>query len=643
MFVGILQTMTRLGLSMLLVVLAAPCQAVDFAHDVVPILRAHCVKCHGGEKAEGGFSLNSRALILESQAVIAGDAAKSRLIELVTSADPDDQMPPQDQKRLTAKQITVLRGWIDEGLKWEPGFSFAADRYEAPLQLQPVKLPPGNEDRNPVDRIIDHYFLQQGLKPPAPLDDAAFARRMCLDVIGLAPTTDELNFETRQQLIDQVLSNDRAYAEHWMTFWNDLLRNAYSGTGYIDDGRRQITGWLYGALLRNKPYDEFVRELIAPTPESEGFIRGIKWRGRTNASQTREIQFAQSISQAFLGINMKCASCHDSFIDHWTLEEAYNLAAIYSQQPLELHRCDLPTGQMARPQWIYPELGSIDEQADQPQRLRQLADLMTHPDNGRLTRTIVNRIWCQLMGRGIVHPVDAMQNPPWNAELLDYLAHYLIEHDYDLRQLIRLIVSSDAYQSRSRIAAELSSSAAYQFRGPHMKRITVEQMLDVVATATGNWPQADPKAYKLDGRKQGGQLAAVLAQEGQTEWGERPLRASLTPLDALQASLGRPNREQIVTSRSDQLTTLEAINLANGEPLARILDAGAAKLLENYSEDPRPAEAIVDRVFLVMLSRPPTAAETRQSRLIVGASPSQEGVADLLWSVLMLPEFQFIR
>ena len=196
---------------------------------------------------------------------------------------------------------------------------------------------------------------------------------------------------------------DLAYAEHWLTFWNDLLRNTYTGTGFITGGRKRVTPWLYRSLVDNKPYDQFVRELIAPTAESEGFIKGIRWRGSVNSSQTTEIQFAQNVTQVFLGINMKCASCHDSFIDRWKLEETYALAAVFAQQPLELHRCDKPLGRFAEPAWMFPELGQIDKEAAQPERLKQLAELMVHPENGRLTRTIANRIWHRLMGRGIVH------------------------------------------------------------------------------------------------------------------------------------------------------------------------------------------------------------------------------------------------
>src|SRR5690606_19369439 len=199
------------------------------------------------------------------------------------------------------------------------------------------------------------------------------------------------------------------------------------GTGYIDGGRKQITTWLYAALLNNMPYDQFVRELISPSSGSEGFIKGFKWRGNVNASQTTEMQFSQNVAQVFLGINLKCASCHDSFVSEWKLADAYNLAAITAEKPLELHRCDVPQGTFAKPGFLFAELGEIDGSLPREERLAQLAHLITDPRNGRLPRTIVNRLWHRLMGRGIVHPVDAMDSDPWSPELLDYLAGYLVE------------------------------------------------------------------------------------------------------------------------------------------------------------------------------------------------------------------------
>jgi hypothetical protein len=432
-----------------------------------------------------------------------------------------------------------------------------------------------------------------------------------------------------------VLANDESYTEHWLTFWNDLLRNDYAGTGYIDSGRKQITGWLYQSLLENKPFDQFVRELIAPAPESEGFIRGIQWRGNVNASQSREVQFAQNVSQVFLGINMKCASCHDSFVDRWKLDEAYGLAAVYATGPLEINRCDKPTGRMARPAWIFPELGTIDPDAPQPERLRQLAALMTDPEDGRLTRTIVNRLWQRLMGWGIVHPVDAMHTEPWNADLLDFLAVNLSDQGYDLRKTIELMVTSQAYQSESVVLDEEPGVGEFTYAGPLTKRMTAEQFVDAIWLITGAGPTAPdvPNVPNVPNVRRG-----ASADAPDTE--RRLVRASLVKNDMLMRSLGRPNREQVVTTRPAVLTTLEALDLANGQALTSTLQRGAADILGRH---PGTADALIDRLYRFALARAPTSGERDAAREVLGDPATPQGVEDLLWAVFMLPEFQLIR
>ncbi|MEM9659809.1 MAG: DUF1549 domain-containing protein, partial [Planctomycetota bacterium] len=379
---------------------------LDFAHQVVPILKQHCAECHAGDKAEGGFSINSRELVLDADVVVVGDSDESHLWELITTDDEDFQMPPSGKPRVPAESAAVLRRWINQGLPWTPGFSFVEDAYEPPLSPRRVSLPPAIDgDAHPIDRLLAVALAAGDGDLPGPIDDATFYRRASLDLVGLLPPpakvarfVEDASPTKRERLVDELLHDREAYAQHWLSFWNDLLRNDYEGTGYIDGGRRSIGGWLYGSLLENKPYDQFVRELVAPTEASAGFINGIKWRGAVNASQVREIQFAQNVGQVFLGINLKCASCHDSFIDRWTLEETYGLAAIFAERELEIHRCDKPTGELAESGWLFPELGEVDASLPKPQRLERLADLMTHEQNGRFSRTIVNRLWMQLMG-----------------------------------------------------------------------------------------------------------------------------------------------------------------------------------------------------------------------------------------------------
>ena len=266
---------------------------VDFSHEVLPILRERCAECHASGKKKGGFSMNSRSELLkggESGAVVvAGKSARSLLLELVQEKEPDDRMPPKGDP-LSSKEIKVLRDWIDQGLSWPAGISLGKSAWEPPLKPRIVKMPPSVNGRTlPIDRILDDYLIRKKEKPPQPSSDSVFARRAYLDFIGILPTPTELNRFLRSgskrkriELIDALLADDVAYADHWLTFWNDLLRNDYTGTGFITGGRKQITTWLYGALRENKPYDEMTRELIDAKGDSVGFINGIKWRGNVS-------------------------------------------------------------------------------------------------------------------------------------------------------------------------------------------------------------------------------------------------------------------------------------------------------------------------------------------------------------------------
>ena len=512
---------------------------VDFSHQIVPILREHCGECHTGDKKKGSFSMNDRASLLaggeSGKAVLPGNSAKSPLIAAITSKDPDKQMPPKGT-RLSPEKVKLLRDWIDAGAPWEDGFAFKKPAYEPPLKPRRPTLPPAVAGRtNPVDRILDADLAKRKAVPPKPVDDATFARRAHLDLVGLLPEPEALakfladkSADKRAALVRSLLTHDTAYAEHWLTFWNDLLRNDYSGTGFITGGRKQITKWLYRALVENRPYDQFARELIAYTPDSEGFAAGIKWRGDVSAGATTEIQFAQSVGQSFLGINLKCASCHDSFIDRWKLEEAYGLAAIYATGKLELHRCDKPVGKTAQASWLFPELGQVDAKAPQPERLKQLAALMTHPENGRFTRTIVNRLWHRIMGRGIVHPTDAMQSEPWNHDLLDFLATHLADNKFDLKKTLELIATSAAYQSHAQILGKDADEQAYAYAGPRAKRLTAEQFVDTVWQITGTAPtrfdaqivRGKPSTEAVEAMKLTGQWIWSHADAGNAKAGE---------------------------------------------------------------------------------------------------------------------------
>jgi mono/diheme cytochrome c family protein len=798
---------------------------IDFSKEIQPIFEASCIKCHGRGKDKGGLRIDTRETLLKGgdsgAVVIPGKSTDSLLIALVQGFDPDSVMPKKGS-RLTSDQIGVLRAWIDQGAEWDPHVTFAR---LPPANLKPrlPEVPPGPKNDNPIDQFLQPYFAVHNFKSRPPVNDRVFARRVYLDVIGLLPPPKVLESfvsnkrdNKRELFVRDLLANNRDYAINWLSFWNDLLRNDYKGTGYIDGGRKQITTWLYSALQTNMPFNQFVAQLINPVTNSEGFTKGIVWRGVVNASQTPQMQAAQNISQVFMGVNLKCASCHDSFVNDFTLADSYGLASVYADGPLEMVRCDKPTGQKAALKFIYPELGDISPDADKLTRLKQLAEIITKRDDGRLTRTLVNRIWQRLMGRGLVEPVDEMEKTAWNQDLLDWLAEDFAAHNYDVKFLIERILTSRAYQLPAVNLGE-QTDQNFAFHGPAVRRLSAEQFRDALTSITGvgypsplaevvpvepeqkrfalaaplSWIWNDPhaaekakaghvyfrKTVKLDkvpedatavmtadntftfyvnGKEVGsgndfkngyvfdlrpylkpgenvfavdavnnlagnipptsaepppgsespagllfyarlrhfdrgvqktndfasdntwlcsetiqttsenpdlvGQAspraaiwtnAVKLGDPGMIPWRVTKnylvtriasaypgkIRASLVAADPLMTALGRPNREQVVTTRSSVATTLQALEMTNGETLADILKRGADNLLN----DPAMAKkSLIPTLYERALGRKPTAPELELAQNIVGKSVQPAGVEDLLWAVTMLPEFQLI-
>ncbi|MBI3868206.1 MAG: DUF1549 domain-containing protein [Verrucomicrobia bacterium] len=798
-------------------------KTVRFQEDIRPILESACVKCHGRGKAKGGFSIETRELLLKGgdsgAAVTTGQSVDSLLIELVSGIDPANAMPRKGSK-LTPAQVGLLRAWIDQGLPWDDGISFAKQPARN-LSPRAAELPPIRTSEHPVDRFIDAYDAAHSIARVEGAGDRVFARRVSFDLLGVPMPRARMDEflkdaapDKRTRLVDQLLKDQQGYAAHWFSFWNDLLRNDYKGTGYIDSGRKQISTWLHSALVTNMPYDQFVRELIHPSPATEGYTKGIVWRGVVNASVTPPMQAAQNISQVFMGVNLKCASCHDSFINDWSLADSYGLASVYADEPLELVECDKPTGKKAVARFLYPQLGVLPSDAPRTNRTERLAEILTSRGNGRLTRTVVNRLWGRLMGRALVEPVDDMDQDAWYPELLDWLAEDLASHGYDLKRTLRWIVTSRAYQ---RPAVDLGErrAADFVFRGPGIRSLSAEQFRDALGALTGVWHSdaaadfdlatgGDPvvekyasipsgarwiwstpgaqesappgeaffrKTFTLESipdratvvaladdaytlfingaqlitgkdlerasfgdlrphLKKGQNLFAVQASnaapkekdkskdkesakaadapknraglfvfarlesgEGSMEiftdaswqcvtnnpadwkqpdfgasrwvpaaevapWNESPwpgkvlatralslaamhgqIRESLVASDTLTSALGRPPREQVVTVRASTITTLQALELANGETLARLLKEGAQKWIASKPANP---EALARDLYVKAFSRTPNDAELGVAKEMLGTVMDEPRVEDFLWAIAMQPEFQLI-
>ena len=618
----------RIGLFLLLqagpVAAQSPVGRVDYREQVHPILAANCLACHDQEKRSGGLALATYDDVLaggrSGPAVKPGQSADSLLIARLRG-EIEPQMPLGGV--LGASQIDILRAWIDEGARPAPAARPAPSPWEPKLSLERPPAPAAVWDgwERPDDRIVAHYLARQGLEPPGLVPDAVFARRAFLDIWGLLPSPSELkSFLTdgsprkRQELVERLLEHDRHYAEHWISYWNDLLRND-EGVNYYSENasRKSISSWLLYALMTNMGYDQMVLKLLNPvrSGDPDGFLTGVNWRGAVSAGQTQAMQAAQNTAQIFLGVNLKCNSCHDSFISRWKLKDAYGLAAYFSdEERLRLYRCDAPQDEDVTAAFLYSELDRPNPGSSPEARRATAAGIFTDPRNGRLPRTIVNRIFEKLLGRGIVEDADDMDGQPWSPELLDWLASEFVSNGYDLRRLIGTIVTSRAYQLPS-IRRSSAESDQYSFRGPELRRLTAEQFADAVGSVTGDWRVVQTAVMAQEPTEQPPEEEIHLSVSGSPEDGAALVRAARSrgrssrgepddsipegsftrewrmPANNLTRALGRPVRDQVFSSRDSGSTTMQMVELANGEILTGWLLRGARAMLDVLPPEPK--------------------------------------------------------
>jgi len=570
---------------------------VDYERQIKPILSDNCLECHSQDKRKGGLSLTTYGDVLDGgkdgAVVRPGHSARSMIIARI-KGEQGDRMP-LDELPLSDAQIALLQRWIDEGARATPTSAAAPPPWEAPLALTTPDVPPvvWPAWQRPADRLVAAYLSKAGVSQPVLITDAQFARRVYLDLWGLLPSKDALQafvadktLDKRERLVATLFADDRKYAEHWISFWNDLLRNEDGQTYYSEqNGRKSITDWLMGALTNNLPYDQFVTKLLDPSQpgDPEGFLIGVNWRGETSAAVTPWMQASQNTAQAFLGVNFKCNACHDSFVSKWKLKDAYGLAAYFSPQPrLQLYRCDIARDEFAEPAFFYPELHRPVQSSDLTDRRAAAAAIFTDPRNGRLPRTIVNRLWTKLVGHGIVPNSDEMDGKPWSPELLDWLASDFVANHYDLEHLIATIITSRAYQMPAVARTAEAPARNYAFRGPEIRRLTAEQFADAIGTITGEWSV-------LSGGQMGsgGSGAKRPPADSDSPTNGVYVREYRNNSSHLTRALGRPIRDQVTSVRAVEATTLQSLELVNGEILTSWLMRGARRMIGELRPDPR--------------------------------------------------------
>jgi mono/diheme cytochrome c family protein len=337
---------------------AAADRRIDFTHDIRPFLSNKCFACHGPDEAErkggvDGLRLDSLAgattdLGDGAKAVVPGDPAASRLIERVTSTDPDTRMPPDGfGKPLSAEEIELLRQWIAQGAEYAPHWA-----YIAPRRPETPAVSNGDWPRNPIDNFIVHRLLAEGLAPSVEADRAALIRRVTLDLTGLPPTPEEVDAfladaspDAYEQLVDRLLASD-AYGEHMARMWLDLARYGDSA-GYADDPLRTIWGyrdWVIRAFNRNMPFDEFTIEQLAgdlleqPTLDqltATAFHRNTltNSEGGTDDEEFRNVAVVDRVNTTmavWMGTTMACAQCHTHKYDPITQHEYFQFFAFFN-------------------------------------------------------------------------------------------------------------------------------------------------------------------------------------------------------------------------------------------------------------------------------------------------------------------------
>ncbi len=492
---------------------------------------------------------------------------------------------------------------------------------------------------NFIDPLVWRKLQKLGLTPSAPADDSTYLRRAYLDVIGCLPTPEETrafladpDADKRARLVDRLLARPE-YADHWANKWVDLLRPNPFRVGI--KAVWNLDAWVRDAFRKNLAYDEFVRQVVA--------ARGSTFRdGASTVFRDRREpeEVATMVSQLFLGIRLECARCHHHPFESWGQDQFYGFAAYFARVGRKGTGLSPPisggeeivygakrgevkhplTGEVLPPRPLFGTAGSTSDPEVDPRDV--LARWMTDAQNPYFARVIVNRVWADLMGRGIVEPVDDLRatNPPSNAPLLDALADDFRRHGHDLKHLIRTIMASSVYALGS-TPHDRNVSDTRNFSRHYRQRLRAEVLLDALSDITGI-------AESFDGTPQGTRAVAVWTH-----------RAPSLFLD----TFGRPDPNQDPPcERTSDTSVVQALHLMNAPALQSKItsDDGRVALLARSEKTPRE---LVEELYLLAYSRRPTEEEFGVGvELFQGSRASRRrAIEDLLWALVNSAEFLF--
>jgi hypothetical protein len=525
-------------------------------------------------------------------------------------------------------------------------------RFEGQAEISMIVVPysqatelAGWKDNNFVDTLAAAKFKELGIEPSALCDDATFLRRAYLDAIGSTPSVEETKTfidstdpDKRKKLIDRLLgltgdpaqdTHNNEYAAYWSIKWSDLIRSSSNNLG--EQGMWSMHNWIKDSLRENKPFDQFVRELIAATGS-------IYKNGPANYYRIAKnpLDLSESTAQLFLGVRLQCAKCHHHPFEKYSQDDYYSFASFFARvgtkpsQEFGLFGGEQvvlvkSTGDVKHPRTnqILPPTPLDGKPVDDPlDRRRPLATWLTAKENPFFAKSIVNRYMGYLMGRGLVEPVDDMRatNPPTNPPLMDALAKDFTDSGFNLKHLMRSIMNSRLYQLDSQPTKDNVADSRF-YSHYQVKRLSAEPLLDAIDQVTGV----------------------------QTKFKNLPIGTRAIELpdaeypDYFLKTFGKPKRVSVCEcERTPDENLAQALHTLNGDLVADKI-SGKSGRVADLLKAKKPHQEIVSELYLAALSRRPTPEEFEACQKFLEESPSpQEFYEDLLWTLINSKQFLYV-
>lgn len=489
---------------------------------------------------------------------------------------------------------------------------------------------------NFVDTHVNNKLKRLKIQSADLCTDADFLRRVSLDLTGLPATGEQTRAflndprpsrEKRLAKIDELLDSP-GYVDHWTLKWSDLLM---SNRKFINEqGVWAFRNWIREQIATNRPYNEIVYDLMTASGSTLENPAANYYR---IAREPREVM--ENMTQVFVGTRFVCAQCHDHPFEKWTQTQYYQLSAFFGgvgrkggkkteeeviydmRSPVQVIHAG--TGQPAAATFPF-QIEGIDLSSDVP-RIK-LARWVTAKENPYFAKSLANRYWSYLNGKGIIDPVDdiRLSNPPTNPELLDALSNDFIASGFDLKHLLRTIVSSHTYQ-RSFVTHHWNEDDDVNYSHATPRRLAAEQLFDAIMTATG-------APTNLPGVP-GGFHASQLPDSS----------ASVSFLDMF----GRAPRESpCECERSSEVSLAQTLTLINGPTISEAIvhPQGLITRLVNAKATPKQ---MVEELYLSVFNRMPTDAERQQGEKYLADNGLTDGAQDLMWALINSPAFLFNR